>query len=33
VDEDPEGSAGSVETFGDHQDKYNTDNEKDNNTE
>jgi hypothetical protein len=33
VDEDPEGSEGSVETLRDHQDKYNTDDEKDNNTE
>ena len=33
VDEDLERSEGSVDTPGDHQDKDNTDNEKDNNTE
>lgn len=32
VDDGPEGSECSMETPGDHQDKYNTENEKDSNT-
>ena len=32
MDDGPEGSECSMETPGDHQDKYNTENEKDSNT-